>query len=423
MMDPEKDVFIESSSQIVPGLLGFMHTRAESAEGLTSRAKRASWRLLHLRRGKGNEEGGVFVWLTGSWTDEGVHVVEMADGSTHDAMGPLVTTLEVQDGRLFVALIEKNRTTRVPVGLRDRVGATGACSLTKWHVTVRGGLVEKLAIKHADVPREPLHSVEGEATAARPRCKLSDAQMAANMAVPAVAGTASMLVCSVIPPAAALVSWFVPIPVAVLCPFPPKTCRELGSLHERRTGLTQKSKRSSMVRVYMPERVQSTADGLSFFSWSLLSFKHVNNVRVTLHGAPRMGDAEPFRRVWEGGGRLDTSLVARDGQLYLVVCGGVVRFEVPARPEDGVQYVSAGEWPTQTKYHVQVRDGVVESAVVKNSASTGLRLGVRGGGASRAARERARAAGVNRNGASGPGAEPDKTTYASWLRRGFEMAM
>lgn len=64
--------------------------------------------------------------------------------------------------------------------------------------------------------------------------------------------------------------------------------------------------------------------------------------------------------------------------------------------------------------------GVVISAVVKHRVNTGLRMGVSKGGAAREARVRAAAAGLNRNGASGPQAEPDATGYSSWLRRGLE---
>ena len=35
--------------------------------------------------------------------------------------------------------------------------------------------------------------------------------------------------------------WFVPVPAVIFCPFPPKACRELGSLHERGTGLEERA--------------------------------------------------------------------------------------------------------------------------------------------------------------------------------------
>ena len=162
---------------------------------------------------------------------------------------------------------------------------------------------------------------------------------------------------------------------------------------------------------------QAASEERTFHVWSTLSFRNVNCCRVTLHG---QREGRPHCRVWEGGGEIATGLAARDGGLVFWVQSGSVRFEEAALPSDGVQYVSAGEWPQQTKWHVLVERGEVQSCVVKHQVNTGRRLGVSKGGAAKAARTRAAAAGLNRNGASGEGADSDEKGAHTWLRRGFE---
>ena len=226
-----------------------------------------SWKLRHLRRGRGNEASGVFVWTTGSWGDSAPHRISTPHGDIESA-GPLTTRLEIEDGRLILvadccdAPGEHSRAPKVrrlAVGLRDRLACSAAPSLSKWHVTVRGGVAERLALKHAEEPRKVLAPLDAAASAVRPHCKLSDSQMGANLAVPALAGSAFMLVCAVIPPAGAALTWFVPVPAVVFCPFPPKACRELGSLHERGTGLDKPTGLMGRMRLSVADRRRGAA--------------------------------------------------------------------------------------------------------------------------------------------------------------------
>ena len=52
---------------------------------------------------------------------------------------------------------------------------------------------------------------------------------------------------------------------------------------------------------------------------------------------------------------MDSGLAVRDGGLVFWIESGGVRHEAKADCTDGVQYISAGEWPHQTKWHVQAR--------------------------------------------------------------------
>jgi hypothetical protein len=170
----------------------------------------------------------------------------------------------------------------------------------------------------------------------------------------------------------------IPVPVSWALPNALKNAYYLGYMHQRgKTDLgdAEAQKHKSLKERVLPEdRASGEAtvyDGV--FVFSLLSYPDANRARITVFGGSAV------RAAYEATGVLLCSLDIKQGVLQLVLTSGKAGSGaetsqyVAMHHMDQVQYVSCGERPFQSKWHVVVKNGRPTEVFVKRPKSkTGM---------------------------------------------------
>jgi len=199
-------------------------------------------------------------------------------------------------------------------------------------------------------------------------CALRTGQLAGNGA----AGAAVLAAYAALAVATAGLSLYaqaatsaVPVPLSWAVPNAGKNIYYLGYLHER-SMCNQTSGKDVSSHWGVVNRGRATVED-GCFVWSLLSYERANHIRITVFGG------KTIRAVYEATGFLLTGLMAEDGELKLFIVAGkdTPAVKLPVHHQDQVQYVSCGEYPKQTKWHVTVVGGKATAAIIKHEGGTG----------------------------------------------------
>jgi len=194
-----------------------------------------------------------------------------------------------------------------------------------------------------------------------------------------------------------------PIPPTIIIPTAIKNTYYLGYVHDREQCNQESNQKKDSGNIknrffynYV-EKGHALNDQNGCFVWSLLSYATVTGVRISIFGGGVV------RAVFECSGYVVTGLEVENGVLYFTIVGNIALkdllqneinkniirqikesstkanvtisnlspeakaeiIRIPVHHQDQVQYVSCGDYPSQAKWHVTVKNNQVTNVVIK----------------------------------------------------------